>query len=1062
MLSSCARAVAWARRWLVVGLLLNGGWANPGQAQTLQIRPPTAALPPRVSLAATPEQWVVLESSADLRSWTELGRGQGPVVEAPDLQTPGADRAFYRAALRLRTDEDVGKQWLNYADEPFRSPEPPFGVEESRWVKFALLHPSPSSPSRIVFQDSARYAFHYDFAVKELPEFRGLSRAQFDAVTLHTNSQQAVLGAVLFPPTATIREIGVQLVGADPYPREAVVAWLGAVRVSLGLPDDVRFLYLPTFEQSAVARQEAEWLAARGVTVASPARWAVQDQCYAPGWTVGRLVFVPGNEIAAAYREGRLLPADLLLTDAVPAEVPPVAGILSLTPGTPNSHVALLAQSLGIPFVYFIAEEMQAQLRSWVGRDVVLRVVELFGGCEITAAPLVEPLPEAMRAEILQLKVPPALDLPPKQAAGKWLVPVEGLRPVDRRTVGGKAANFGVLVAAAPTNAPRPAVAIPFDLWDAFLDQPLPAKGGVTLRAEIARELSGFTWPPSMAALQPALERVRSLIRNDADFTADQKAALLAGLQAAGLPTERNVRFRSSTNVEDGDAFNGAGLYDSYSGCLADDLDANNAGPSRCDPTEPNERGVFRALRRVFASFYNDNAVLERLRHRVDETIVGMAVLVHPSTPDADEQANGVATLTIFRSGVAGEERGLSATFVSQVGAVSVTNPDSAVRPEVMKVTLLGDFPPFLEVQSRSSLVPLGGTVFASDAEYLALHRLLDHIAQEYESTLPKPRNLVLDFEYKKVAPGTLQVKQVREVPPADVDREFTPWLLDTSNRLEVFQGEHGDLLATHRLKSSWNLAVRPRRVRAAELATSPFREVAGQWREGMAFREVRSAPEALPGYSFVRSVAGLTTRDRWSSGTGAEARTMEVQVEYQEKTTGRQGPLTLLGDHFVQLNARYATPQPTLGFEPRFTNTLAESVRLVSMPATNAASLLQERTFRKGAWEVRTRFYWPPYPKGIVAGYTAPLQAWVETRITGLTAAPIVLRGPWSQTYHPGHHNFYEEFAFEPRLEEGLDPATLAELERLDIRGLILAGGNGDPAAEWILWGSDGKFRVP
>lgn len=1058
MLSICSRAATWARRWLVVGLLLSGPWAPLGRAQLLELRPPASTRPPQVSLAGTPEQWIVLERSTDLRSWTMLGQGQGPVVEAPDWQTPLADHVFYRAAVRPRTDGDVAKQWLNYADEPFRSPEPPFGVEESRWVKFVLRH--TSSP-RVVFQDSARFAFHYDFAVQQLPEFRGLTRAQFDAVTLHTNGQQAVLGAVLFPPTPTLREIGVQLVGADPYPRESVVAWLDLVRASLGLPEDVRFLYLPTFEQSGVARQEADWLAARGVTVASPARWAVQDQCYAPGWTLGRLVFVPAGEIATAYREGRLQPADLLLTDVVPAEVPPVAGILSLTPGTPNSHVALLAQSLGIPFVYFIAEEMQAQLRSWVGRDVMLRVVQLFGGCEITAAPLVEALPEAMRAEILQLKVPPALDLPPKQSAGKLLVPVDGLRPVDRRTVGGKAANFGVLVAAAPTNAPRPAVAIPFDLWDAFLDQPLPAKGGVTLRSEIARELAGFTWPPTMAALQPALERVRTLIRNGADFSAEQKAALLAGLQAAGLPTDRNVRFRSSTNVEDGDAFNGAGLYDSYSGCLADDLDGNNAGPSQCDPTEPNERGVFRALRRVFASFYNDNAVLERLRHRVDEAVVGMAVLVHPATPDTDEQANGVATLTIFRSGVAGEERGLSATFVSQVGAVSVTNPDTAVRPEVMKVTLIGDFPPFLEVQARSSLVPLGGTVFAADDEYLALYQLLDRVARTYEATLPKPRNLVLDFEYKKVAPGVLQVKQVREVPPADVDREFTPWLLDTTNRLEVFQGEHGDLLANHRLKSTWSLAVRPLRVRAADLTTSPFREVAGQWREGAALREVRSAPEALPGYSFARGLVGLTTWDRWDSGTGAEARTLELQVGYQEMTTGWEGPLTLLGDHFVQLNARYVNPQPTLGFEPRFTNTLAESVRLVSMTATNASSLRQERTFRKGAWEVRTQFYWPPYPKGVVAGYTAPLQAWVETRITGLTAAPIVLRGPWSQTYHPGHHNFYEEFAFEPRLEDGFAAGTLAELERLNIRGLIVAGGLGEPGAEWIVWGADGKFRA-
>jgi len=41
--------------------------------------------------------------------------------------------------------------------------------------------------------------------------------------------------------------------------------------------------------------------------------------------------------------------------------------------------------------------------------------------------------------------------------------------------------------------------------------------------------------------------------------------------------------------------------------------------PSQCDPSENNECGVFRAIKRVYASFYNDNAFIERLRHGIDE-----------------------------------------------------------------------------------------------------------------------------------------------------------------------------------------------------------------------------------------------------------------------------------------------------------------------------------------------------------------------------------------------------------------------------------------------------------
>jgi hypothetical protein len=61
---------------------------------------------------------------------------------------------------------------------------------------------------------------------------------------------------------------------------------------------------------------------------------------------------------------------------------------------------------------------------------------------------------------------------------------------------------------------------------------------------------------------------------------------------------------------------------------------------------------------------------------------------------------------------------------------------------------------------------------------------------------------------------------------------------------------------------------------------------------------------------------------------------------------------------------------------------------------------------------------------------------------ITGLTQDPIVLSGEFSQSYRPGHHNFYEHFVFEPRLEAGVPLATLAELEAQGIH-LIHAVGS-------------------
>src|SRR5690606_6179855 len=119
------------------------------------------------------------------------------------------------------------------------------------------------------------------------------------------------------------------------------------------------------------------------------------------------------------------------------------------------------------------------------------------------------------------------------------------------------------------------------------------------------------------------------------------------------------------------------------------------------------------ALRTVFESFYNDNAFLERLRHRVDETTVGMAALVHHTFTDDTELANGVATLRVS-SPMSG-----ALTIVSQPGAHSVTNPEDGGLPEVVEVLAFGNsvFPTLRQGAER---LPLGATVFQMPAEYVA------------------------------------------------------------------------------------------------------------------------------------------------------------------------------------------------------------------------------------------------------------------------------------------------------------------------------------------------------
>ncbi|NIP95548.1 MAG: hypothetical protein GWO24_19730, partial [Akkermansiaceae bacterium] len=256
----------------------------------------------------------------------------------------------------------------DFLSEPLGGVGPRFEQVEVRWVKFALIM---DGLPRVYFQKTADYPFHFDFATERLSPFLGMDLEEFNGVSLFRDGQEIVLGAVLWAPQR--EEYGIQLVGQDAYPREMVRFLYEAVDGQLGKPAGAEGFYMPTFEQTRAAERDRTYFSNHGIEVSSPERWVGGSVCYAEGWALGRLVFVRGEEIEEAYANGDLLPTDILLTDGVPAEVPFVAGIISLAPSTPNSHVAILAQSYGVPFVYLREPAEQERVTGLAGHEVVLR-----------------------------------------------------------------------------------------------------------------------------------------------------------------------------------------------------------------------------------------------------------------------------------------------------------------------------------------------------------------------------------------------------------------------------------------------------------------------------------------------------------------------------------------------------------------------------------------------------------------------------------------------------------------------------------------------------------------
>jgi hypothetical protein len=88
---------------------------------------------------------------------------------------------------------------------------------------------------------------------------------------------------------------------------------------------------------------------------------------------------------------------------------------------------------------------------------------------------------------------------------------------------------------------------------------------------------------------------------------------------------------------------------------------------------------------------------------------------------------------------------------------------------------------------------------------------------------------------------------------------------------------------------------------------------------------------------------------------------------------------------------------------------------------------------------QVDLSYYWLVFGSQI-GNPTYSLHAWDSVTIKGLTSEPFSVRSPWALTYSPGHHNAYEHFIIEPRLDPEI-PAYI--LEELELAGIDLISVN-------------------
>jgi hypothetical protein len=586
--------------------------------------------------------------------------------------------------------------------------------------------------------------------------------------------------------------------GDDPTPAQLGVFFETlSARLPPGLAGSLRFLVRSTAQEALAARLERERLpyADRLLRYADLVVPGARE-VYSDGVTAGRLRVVPAGGTAADAT-----PDDVLVFAESPDALPPAAGVITAVPQTPLAHVNLLARNRGIPNAY-LAGVLDDPEVDQLARGHAPVVLFAASPGRVVLAPITE---EQYRRYGALLSHPARSVSTPPLAAMPYLVDLGARDPAEiaalASTVGGKSMGMIALLH-------QPGLDVP--------DRP----HGVTVRAyaehlaplrdRIAAVLADPAFEGDPRARLLALEgeasyRARRTSAADADYAAEflrshgpstplgalARAGGVRGLVEstpiapttlaeiertlgaayANLAPTQGIRFRSSSNVEDIEGFNGAGLYESYTGFL---------DPAAQRRASDREKTVERSILRVWGSFWSSEAFEERRLERIDHLSAAMGVLVHPRFDDELERATGVCTVTLLPPNDPDAER-LEVNV--QAGDQSVANPDPAVLPEVVRVVRDRGGAVRVERVRRSTLAP--DRALLDDA---ALARLLDDTAAVARRWLDREnaarpaaqraRELTLDYEFHDMLagwpalregdarPARLVLKQVRTLEP--------------------------------------------------------------------------------------------------------------------------------------------------------------------------------------------------------------------------------------------------------------------------------------------------------
>jgi hypothetical protein len=280
--------------------------------------------------------------------------------------------------------------------------------------------------------------------------------------------------------------------------------------------------------------------------------------------------------------------------------------------------------------------------------------------------------------------------------------------------------------------------------------------------------------------------------------------------------------------------------------------------------------------------------------------------------------------------------------------------------------------------------------------------------------------------------------------------------------KLCVFQGEGANtppVFALHRLKSNWDIQFKEQACTEENLLGGVIKNATVQY---VSNGEILT----YSGQPFKHEVSKQET-DEWiyfsviesfDFGTPQEPLLYALTIGFVRIKSDEQPPTIDLSNGDYYLEATYDKGMPYLE-ENKTAYTLKDSVAMTTLcpgsgakvrePVEKRQLIAQALSPVKGAIE----FYYMA-PRSAFEK-TSPLGRWEKAVFEGLTSNPIELKGYFSQTYHPAHHNFSDRFIFEPRLDSDVPESVKQELKQQGIRAIYSETGlyhTEDQIVTWFL----------